>query len=106
MRRGWIPCGGRGWWCVQEEGVVKGGHGLDVEVEEVGEGEGVVAGVLFEERGEVGTGCGAGAEDEESGYEGGDGADGEEDDGDSLAGSSEGVGDGEGFGFGGFGVEP
>ena len=64
----------------EEEGVAEGGHGLGVEVEEVAEGEGVVAGVLLEEGGEVGAGYGAGAEDEESGYEGGDGAEGEEDD--------------------------
>jgi len=42
----------------KEEWVAKGTHGLGVEVEEVAEGEGVVAGVLFEERGEVGTGDG------------------------------------------------
>src|SRR5205085_7618996 len=64
----------------EEEGVVKGGHGVEVEVEEVAEGEGVVRGVLFKERGEVGAGEGAGPEDEESCDEGGEGAEGEKDD--------------------------
>ena len=52
----------------EEEGVAEGAHGLGVEVEEVAEGEGVVAGVLFEEGGEVGVGCGWwSVEDEEAG---------------------------------------
>lgn len=55
-----------------EERIVEGSHGLGVEVEEVAEGEGVVAGVLLEEGGEVGVGAGWGGVDgEESGGEGG-----------------------------------
>ena len=71
------------------------------------EGESVVAGVLFEERGEVGVGCGWwSVEGEEACGECGEGAEDEKDYGDALAGAGERVGDGEGFGFGGFVVEP
>ncbi len=59
----------------EEERIAEGAHGLCVEVEEVAEGEGVVAGVLLEEGGEVGAGAGGvGVQDEESRDEGGDGA--------------------------------
>ena len=56
---------------VKRSGCAEGGHGLGVEVEEVAEGEGVVGGVLLEEGGEVGVGCGwGGVEDEEACGEG------------------------------------
>ena len=42
----------------KEERGAEGGHGPGVEVEEVAEGEGVVAGVLVEEGGEVDVGAG------------------------------------------------
>lgn len=91
----------------EDEWIAKGGHGLGVEVEEVAEGEGVIARVLLEERGEVGVGSGCvGGEDEEGGDDRGEGSECEEYDGDALAGTGEGIGDGEGFGFGGFVVEP
>ena len=92
---------------VRMSGVAEGGHGLGVEVEEVAEGEGVVAGVLVEEGGEVGVGCGWGEwRTKNACGECCDGAEDEKDDGDALAGADEGVGYGEGFGFIGFVVEP
>ena len=42
----------------EEERVAEGSHGLCVEIEEVAEGESVVAGVLFEEGGEISVGGG------------------------------------------------
>ena len=94
-------------YCGEEQRAAEGSHGLGVEIEKVPEGEGVVAGVLFEERGEVGAGAGRlSVQDEESGDEGSEGAEDEERDGDALAGADEWVGDDEGFGFDGFGVEP
>ena len=74
----------------EDERGAEGAHGAGVEVEEVAEGEGVVAGVLLEEGGEVGVGAGRlRVEDEEACGERGDGAEDEEDDGDALAGASE-----------------
>ena len=90
-----------------EEGVAERGHGAGVEVEEVAEGESVVAGVLVEQRGEVGVGRRwRRVEGEIGSDECCEGADDEDEDGDPLAGAGERVWDGEGFGFGGFVVEP
>ena len=89
------------------ERVAEGAHGLGVEIEEVAEGEGVVGGVLLEERGEVSVGRGrGGVEGDEACCERCDGAEYKQDDGDALAGGYSGVGDAEGLGFGGLVVEP
>lgn len=91
----------------EDERIAEGGHGLGVEVEEMTEGKSVVAGILFEKRGEVGVGSGGmGVQDEEASDERGDRSDDEEHDRDALARTDEWVGDDEGFGFESFVVEP
>jgi len=64
--------------CGENERVAEGAHGLRVQVEEVAEGEGVVTGVLFEERRQVGVRAWwVGVNGEESGDQRGDGTCGE-----------------------------
>jgi len=94
-------------YCGEEQRAAEGAHGLCVEIEKVSEGERVVAGILLEQRCEVGVGAGClGVQDEESGDEGSDATENKQRDRDALAGADERVGDDEGFGFDSFAVEP
>ena len=91
----------------EDERIAEGAHSLCIEVEEMAEGESVIAGVLFEKSGEVGVGGGGvGVQDEEAGEECGDRSEDKECDRDALTGAGEWVGDDEGFCFAGFIVEP
>ena len=72
----------------QGEGEAEEAEGAGVEVEEVAHAEGVVGGVVGEERGEVGVGCGGvGSEKDIEGCGGEEGAEEKEDGGAALGGA-------------------
>ena len=89
------------------EGAAKGAEGAAIKVEEVTEGEGVVAGVLLEEDGEIDAGVGGRAGDgEEGGDKGGERAEDKEGEGDALSGAEAVLAEREGGCLFGFAVEP